>query len=203
MLFFQGNLDNCKDIYDSLGGKQPKPNYKVFEKAYYGMQKLVAEDEIQNLEYLVIIDFSLASSKKRLWVVNLQTQMIDFHSLVAHGKNSGNLFAEKFSNVKGSLQSSYGFYRTGETYIGKHGLSLYLDGLEEGINDKARERSIVMHGASYVSHEFIAKYGRLGRSFGCPAVPVSKHKAIINAIKGGNCLFIYSNNKEYWEKTQY
>jgi hypothetical protein len=110
--------------------------------------------------------------------------------------------AENFSNTPGSYASSPGFYTTGETYIGKHGLSLTLDGLEMGINDKARARAIVMHGADYVSPDFIRNYGRLGRSYGCPAVPVELSKDIIQTIKGGSCLFIYVPEKSYTSNSQ-
>jgi hypothetical protein len=105
--------------------------------------------------------------------------------------------AENFSNIPGSCASSPGFYTTGETYIGKHGLSLTLDGLEKGINDKARERAIVIHGADYVSSDYIRNYGRLGRSQGCPAVPAELSKEIIETIKGGSCLFIYVPKTSY------
>jgi hypothetical protein len=109
--------------------------------------------------------------------------------------------AEHFSNTPGSFASSPGFYITGETYIGKNGLSLTLDGIEKGINDRARERAIVMHGADYVSAEFISKYGRLGRSQGCPAVPKELNKKIIQTIKGGSCLFIYVPKESYTSKS--
>jgi hypothetical protein len=105
--------------------------------------------------------------------------------------------AEHFSNSPGSFASSPGFYITGETYIGKNGLSLTLDGIEKGINDKARERAIVMHGADYVSSDFVKTYGRLGRSQGCPAVPKELNKEIIQTIKGGSCLFIYVPKASY------
>jgi hypothetical protein len=105
--------------------------------------------------------------------------------------------AENFSNAPGSNASSPGFYTTGETYVGKHGLSLALDGLETGINDKARARAIVIHGADYVSADFIRNHGRLGRSLGCPAVPVELSKEIIQTIKGGSCLFIYVPEASY------
>ena len=146
---------------------------------------------------ITIIDFSLPSDKERLWVLDLIHGKVLFHCLVSHGRNSGELMAEHFSNTPGSCASSPGFYTTGETYIGKHGLSLTLDGLETGINDKARARTIVMHGADYVSTDFIRKYGRLGRSFGCPAVPEELSKEIIQTIKDGSCLFIYVPKTSY------
>ena len=118
-----------------------------------------------------------------------------YHCLVSHGKNSGELMAENFSNNPGSYTSSPGFYTTGETYFGKHGFSLRLDGIENGINDKARERAIVIHGADYVSPDFVKKYGRLGRSLGCPAVPEELSKEIIETIKDGTCLFVYDEDE--------
>ena len=123
--------------------------------------------------------------------------------MVAHGKNTGGLLAKNFSNTIGSKQSSLGFYITGNTYTGKHGLSLYLNGIEPNINDNAKERAIVIHGASYVSQDFISENGRLGRSFGCPAVPVSKHKTIINTIKNGSCLFMYYPSAYYFDHSQF
>ncbi|TSA27783.1 MAG: hypothetical protein D4R67_05505, partial [Bacteroidetes bacterium] len=125
-----------------------------------------------------------------------------FHCLVSHGRKSGELMAEYFSNTPGSNASSLGFYITGETYIGNHGLSLALDGIEKGINDNARERAIVIHGADYVSADFIRKYGRLGRSLGCPAIPEELKKEIIETIKSGSCLFIYRPSESYMSNSQ-
>jgi hypothetical protein len=119
-----------------------------------------------------------------------------FNSLVAHGKNSGDLYAEQFSNKNESFQSSLGFYITNETYIGEHGLSLKLDGLERNKNDNARNRAIVIHGADYVSNDFIKKHNRLGRSFGCPSLPTEVSEKIITTIKNKSCLFInHHSNK--------
>ena len=120
-----------------------------------------------------------------------------FNTLVAHGKNTGEEFARSFSNEPESHKSSLGFYTTKDTYQGEHGLSLKLEGKEPGFNDKAEARSIVMHGAGYVCDNFICQFGRLGRSFGCPSVPYGEHEQIINAIKGGSCLFIYYPDKKY------
>jgi hypothetical protein len=123
--------------------------------------------------------------------------------LVAHGKNSGENFAESFSNVPESLMSSPGFFITAETYTGKHGYSLRVDGLEKGINDNARVREIVIHGADYVSDDYIKKYGRLGRSWGCPALPAALSNKIIDKIKEGTCLFVYSTDKNYNKNTEF
>lgn len=167
------------------------PPLQLLKTALAGYEVLIEDKYISRPEVITIIDFSLPSDKKRLWVLDLINGKVLFRCLVSHGRNSGELMAENFSNTPGSNTSSPGFYSTAETYIGKHGLSLALDGLETGINDKARARAIVMHGADYVSDDFIRKYGRLGRSFGCPAVPVELSKEIIQTIKGGSCLFIY------------
>ena len=121
-----------------------------------------------------------------------------YWTLLAHGRNSGENFATSFSNRSGSYQSSLGFFRTAETYNGGNGYSLRLDGLEKGINDKARPRAVVIHGADYCSEDFIRSTGRLGRSFGCPALPQELNKPIINTIKDGSLLFIYADKPEYY-----
>lgn len=177
------------------------PSFPLLQTALSGYKLLVEEHFVKRSEVITIIDFSLPSDKERLWVLDLIRGKVLFHCLVSHGRNSGELMAEKFSNIPGSNASSPGFYATGETYMGKHGFSLKLDGLETGINDKARTRSIVMHGADYVSAEFIRKYGRLGRSFGCPAVPEELSEEIIQTIKGGSCLFIYVPEAGYISKS--
>jgi hypothetical protein len=178
------------------------PGSKLLETALSGFKKVSEEKKLNHPEVITIIDFGLPSDKERLWVIDLVHSKVLFHCLVSHGRNSGELMAEHFSNTPGSFASSPGFYITGETYIGKNGLSLTLDGIEKGINDRARERAIVMHGADYVSSDYIRKYGRLGRSHGCPAVPKELNKKIIQAIKGGSCLFIYVPKKSYLSNSQ-
>ena len=173
------------------------PPLYLLQTALAGYELLIEEKSINRREVITIIDFSLQSDKERLWVLDLHQGKVLFHCLVSHGRNSGELMAENFSNTPGSFESSPGFYVTGETYIGKNGLSLALDGLETGINDKARQRAIVMHGADYVSDDFVRAHGRLGRSQGCPAVPVELSEEIIKTIKGGSCLFIYAPTPNY------
>jgi hypothetical protein len=141
---------------------------------------------------LTVIDFSLPSSVKRLWVFDLRHERLLFEEWVAHGRNSGGLRAEAFSNRPGSLMSSVGTFRTGTTYDGRNGYSLQLDGLDVGLNDKARERAIVMHGADYVSEDFLQAQGRLGRSFGCPAVRRQVARDLIDTIKGGTLVYAYA-----------
>ncbi len=184
-------------IFPKTADSSEFPPLKLVQTALAGYELLVEEQFIKRTEVITIIDFSLPSNKERLWVLDLIQGKVLFHCLVSHGRNSGELMAEKFSNIPGSNASSPGFYTTGETYIGKHGFSLKLDGLEMGINDKARTRAIVMHGADYVSADYIRKYGRLGRSFGCPAVPPDLSKEIIQTIQGGSCLFIYVPKTSY------
>jgi hypothetical protein len=173
------------------------PPLPLLQTALAGYELLLEEKSVIRPEVITIIDFSLPSDKERLWVLDLIQKKVLFRCLVSHGRNSGELMAENFSNTPGSNASSPGFYTTGETYIGKHGLSLTLDGLEMGINDKARARAIVIHGADYVSSDFVRNHGRLGRSQGCPAVPAELSKEIIQTIKGGSCLFIYVPKTSY------
>lgn len=194
--------DNVNVIYNKLDSKTEKPNYEVFKKAVQGYIKLNKKDLLGKRNLLTIIDFSISSNKKRLWVLDLDNEKIIYHTLVAHGKNSGEEFAQQFSNVAESYKSSLGFYVTGKTYYGKHGLSLYLDGVETGFNDNARDRTIVIHGADYVSNDFIKKYGRLGRSFGCPALSMEESQEVINLVANKTCLFIYSPNKEYLSQSK-
>lgn len=140
---------------------------------------------------LTIIDYSLPSTERRLWVVDVDRGAVLFEELVAHGEGSGDNYPVAFSNTPGSHQSSLGLFRTEQTYWGRHGRSLRLSGLEWGVNDRAEERAIVMHGAWYVSEAFIAEHGRLGRSWGCPALPFGVHDAVIDRIKDGTAVFVY------------
>ena len=173
------------------------PATNLLQTALSGYELLKKEQTINRPEVITIIDFSLPSNQERLWVLDLIESKVLYHCLVSHGRNSGEVIAEKFSNKPGSYASSPGFYTTGETYFGKHGFSLRLNGIENGINDKARERAIVIHGADYVSSEFIEKNGRLGRSLGCPAVPEELSTEIIETIKDGTCLFVYAPTDSY------
>ncbi|WP_343617456.1 murein L,D-transpeptidase catalytic domain family protein [Flavobacterium sp.] len=172
------------------------PELKTFSEALKGFY-LLKERGIVQKNILTLIDFSLSSNTKRLWVIDMTTNTILFNSLVAHGRNSGEEFAAAFSNINSSFKSSLGFYATGEIYQGKHGASLRLDGLERGVNDNARGRGVVMHGADYVSESFIRDHKRLGRSQGCPAVPVELTDEIIQVIKDKSCLYIYHPSRSF------
>ena len=149
---------------------------------------------------LAVIDFSLPSSEPRMWIFDLQTHALLLEDLVAHGKGSGDNYAKSFSNIEGSNQSSIGLFRTQESYIGHNGYSLRLDGLEEGINDQARNRAIVIHAADYVDDSWVENYGRIGRSEGCPAVRPEVAKMVVDNLKGGQFMFSYSPD-EHWLAT--
>lgn len=163
----------------------------AFTKAITGFEKLIASGNISNTSVLTIIDFSLPSTVKRLFVIDLENNKLLYHTLVAHGRNSGKEMAMAFSNKPSSYKSSPGFYSTGEIYSGKNGVSLKLIGLEAGINNNALARGIVMHGAAYVNEALGNAQGYIGRSEGCPAVPMEYSGPIIKKIMGGSCLFIY------------
>jgi hypothetical protein len=156
--------------------------------------RLVAEG------FLTIIDYTLPSTARRLWVIDVAARRVVFNELVAHGVASGENYAAAFSNEPGSRQSSLGLFRTEGTYDGEHGESLRLSGLEPGINDRAMERAIVMHGASYVSSSVIAARGELGRSWGCPALERGVERRVIERIKGGTALFAYYPDS-HWLRT--
>jgi len=167
--------------------------YEAFEQAMEGYTSLSAE----NKDILTIVDFSLPSTAKRMYVLDMKNRKLLFHTIVSHGKNSGDNYATSFSNRLNSYQSSLGFFLTENTYQGENGYSLVLNGLEEGINDQAKARAVVIHGADYCSEGVIASLGRLGRSYGCPALPRALTKPIINTIKEGSLLYIYAENSDY------
>ncbi len=190
------SVSAAENAYTTLGLAQ-KLDFSIFERAYKGMQNI--QGVTRNV--LAIVDFSKPSSAKRLFVIDMDRQKILFETFVAHGQGSGNLNATKFSNTTDSHQSSLGFYLTTNTYQGKHGYSLRLRGMEKSINDNAENRAIVMHGADYVSEAVIRNTGRLGRSWGCPAVAPALNKPIIDAIKGGSVLYIHANDAEYVKRS--
>lgn len=184
-----------ESLYEEIASNSPNlPQLEVFEYAFKGWEQL--ESNISN-QLITIIDFSLPSTEKRLWVIDPVNKLVLVNSVVSHGRNSGELYATNFSNKPSSYKSSLGFYKTAETYHGKHGLSLRLDGLEKGFNDLARPRAIVIHGADYAREEFISAAGRLGRSLGCPALPSELSKEVIELIKEGSLLFIYGEDQNY------
>ncbi|ASK31437.1 hypothetical protein CEY12_15555 [Chryseobacterium sp. T16E-39] len=179
-------------------------NEEVFFKALTGFENLKKAGLLsQDSHLLTVCDFSMSSNTNRLWVIDTQEKKVLFNSLVAHGKNTGEEFATNFSNTESSLQSSMGFYITDATYNGDNGYSLRLLGMDKGFNDAAYKRAIVMHGANYVSEEFAAMHKRIGRSWGCPAIPKDLTAPIINTIKGRNCLFIYYPDQNYLSSSEW
>ncbi|HVN84331.1 MAG TPA: murein L,D-transpeptidase catalytic domain family protein [Candidatus Binatia bacterium] len=152
---------------------------------------------------LTLIDYSLPSTEKRLWVIDLEKRRVLFHELVAHGQNSGEAYAVAFSNRPQSRQSSLGLFRTDAVYDGRHGESLRLIGLEPGINDRADERRIVMHGAAYVNPRVVQRFGQLGRSWGCPAVDRTVLPKIVQQIKEGTALFAYYPDPNWLQQSHF
>lgn len=189
-------------VYENLELASLGLSRKAYELALAGYERLKSGGQVTQDHILSVVDFSLPSNQKRLFVIDLLKGELLFHTFVSHGKNSGKLIAKKFSNKASSFQSSIGFYTTGEPYQGKHGLSLRLIGEEKGINDKALQRGIVIHGADYAEEEVAARQGYLGRSLGCPAVPQSVHRALISTIQNGTVFFIYAPSAVYSKQSK-
>jgi len=190
---FDRAIDQLYEQLDLTGKLDPS----VFTLSMVGYYNMKGSGLLQVDSILTIIDYEKPSSEPRFFVVNLQEKTLLFITYVAHGKGSGIQFAESFSNKPGSLKSSQGFFVTADSYIGRHGYSLKLQGMEAGINDNAMQRAIVIHGANYVSEAFAREYGRLGRSWGCPALPEDLNRQVIDTIKGGSCLFVYYPDENY------
>lgn len=183
----------------TLGGLSPN----VFEMAMGAASCAVRSGEVGQPDTLTVIDYSRPSTEKRLWVFDLRSRRLLYQELVAHGQGSGENMAVTFSNDTDSHRSSLGLFVTGDPYVGKNGYSLRLDGLEDGINDRARERGIVLHGAPYVSADFAQLHGRLGRSWGCPALREAVARNVIDRVKGGGLLFVYYPDPEWLESSKY
>lgn len=177
----------------------PEMNPAVLKKAVSSMECALANGA-EPAARLAVIDFSLPSSEQRLWIFDLQRKKLLLQDLVAHGAGSGDNYAAAFSNIEGSHQSSIGLFRTQESYIGRHGYSLRMDGLEPGINDLARQRAIVIHAADYVDPSWVDRYGRIGRSQGCPAVRPEVASMVVDNLKGGQFMFSYYPD-EHWLAT--
>jgi len=187
-----------EDTFDEMDLRGTGLKRELFTKAVIGLQNFKKAKLISPNKYIIsIVDFGKASHYKRLWIIDLKSKKLLYQTLVAHGQGSGNDRAEVFSNQVNSHQSSLGFYITANTYMGKHGLSLKLNGMDAGFNTKALERAIVVHGADYVSKDFVKVHGRLGRSHGCPALPVALTPSIINTIKNKSLLYIDGNVNTY------
>ncbi len=179
--------DLCITKRLNINGLTPE----AFQWAYKGWTGLKKKNKLQIDTLLTVVDFSKPSNEDRLFIIDLKNEKLVLSSLVAHGMNTGEVEAEIFSNTPSSHKSSLGAYVTSHTYQGRHGYSLRLLGMEQELNSNAHKRAIVVHGADYVSHSYISENGRLGRSFGCPAIPRSLNDYVIDLIKDGSCLYIY------------
>jgi hypothetical protein len=190
--------DEQCDLFSTLRLAEKGLADEVFQLALKGYRKLETIGKLKNSGILTIIDFSQSSKNKRMYVIDLLHKVLLFNTYVSHGKNSGDEYAKKFSNVSGSLESSLGFYITKQESSGATvGLSLILEGIEKGFNDNAMKREIIIHGANYATENFIKQTGRLGRSFGCPSLPPDVIKPVVETIKDGSCLFIYNPDNNY------
>lgn len=178
-------------------------SYDAFKQGVIGYLNMVKRNEVTVERYLTIIDFSKPSTDERLFIFDVCSQTLVYQSIVSHGRNSGGLYATKFSNKNNSHQSSLGFYKTTSTYqSSKFKLALRLDGLEYS-NNKARSRGVVMHAADYATYDFLKKNGSLGRSYGCPAMPHENFKEVVSWIKHGSCMYIYYPSKSYQRYSKY
>jgi hypothetical protein len=186
----------------SLLKAAPRLAPRALEIALTALRHLQASGERVRSDVLTVIDYTKPSTEKRLWVFDLAHTRVLFEELAAHGKNSGDILAVRFSNAPNSLMTSLGAFLTGDPYIGKHGLSLRLQGLEEGINDNSMERAIVIHAAGYVSDIIAKSRGRIGRSWGCPAVRPEIARSLIEAIQGGTLVLAYYPDKSWLQTSK-
>lgn len=194
--------EEINEVYtDFVENNTSVPDLDSFKNGMIGYFKL-SDQNLIDKKILTIIDFTLSSTKKRMWVLDMTNNKVLFNTVVAHGKNTGGEFATNFSNKVNSLQSSLGFYVTGETYFGKNGYSMFIDGMEKQFNSKARERYVVVHGADYANPSFVNKLGRLGRSYGCPALPTALTNDIIDIIKDKSVIYIHSADKNYLSNSE-
>jgi hypothetical protein len=190
-------LATATSIYDEMSLEDSGLSRTAFEYAWTGYYKLRKKGLLHRTNILSICDFSQSSSKQRLYVIDVRNRRLLYRTYVAHGINSGSEFANDFSNQDESGKSSLGFYITTSTYTGCNGLSLRIEGMDKGFNDHAARRAIVIHGATYVSPRILHKYGVMGTTFGCPAVPDEMNTQIIPVVKNGSCWFIYYPSKKY------
>jgi hypothetical protein len=194
--------EEALDLYNTMNLKKLGLSIKAFEYALKGYKYLTECGKVYKNEVLSICDFSQSSRRKRFYVIDMAEKKVLINTWVAHGRNSGGEYARSFSNNPESHKSSLGFYVTGNTYYGSHGLALKIEGLEQSFNDKADERNIVIHGSNYVGAGFLSHSPINGRSFGCPALPQQETGKVIETIKDGTCLFIYHPSKNYIEKSK-
>jgi hypothetical protein len=189
-------------MVEKLVKAAPSADRKVIELAVSAVDCATVHGMTRS-DRLAVIDYSLPSTQRRMWVFDLSSGRLLYRELVAHGRNSGDNYPQHFSNTLGSLQSSLGLFRTLDTYSGSNGYSLRMDGLEEGFNDKALERAIVMHGAPYVNPDMAKTQGRLGRSWGCPALRSGVARQVIDSLKGGQFIFSYYPDQRWLASSRY
>ncbi len=190
-------LQYVNELYQRMGLEQRGLKKSTFDKGFKGYLSMKSQQYTGSNPILTIVDFDQASTEERLYVLNMDQGVLLYQTLVSHGKNTGTNIAKSFSNRHASYKSSLGFALTAETYVGRNGYSLRLDGLERGWNSEMRPRAVVMHGAPYVSHDFVRQHGRLGRSHGCPALPQELNREILDLIKGGSCIYQHKNDSKY------
>jgi hypothetical protein len=190
-------IATASSIYDEMDLEDSGLSRKAFEYAWTGYFKLKKKGLLRKTNILSICDFSQSSSNERLYVIDVRNRRLLYRTFVAHGINSGEEYANSFSNRMESCKSSLGFYITTGTYVGVNGLSLRINGVDKGFNDNALKRAIVIHGAGYVSRRILSKYGVMGTTFGCPAIPTEMTTQIIPVVKNGSCWFIYYPSRKY------
>lgn len=184
-----GGAAVADDLLAGLRRAAPQLPAAALEQALAALR--CAEGRAPMAVRLALIDYSRPSAERRLWLFDLAERRLLLHDFVAHGRESGEFLAERFSNRPGSRQSSLGLFRGAESYYGRHGYSLRLDGLEAGLNDQARARALVIHGADYVAAERVSSQGRIGRSLGCPAVRRGISRMLVDQLKDGQYLFAW------------
>lgn len=186
-----------ESLVERLAAAAPAANPQVISLATRAADCARRQGLLDGFRHLAVIDYSRPSTQPRLWVFDVAQGRLLFQELVAHGRNTGEGLAERFSNVEGSKMSSLGLFQTAETYYGSNGYSLRLRGLDAGFNDNALARAIVMHGAPYVSEAIAERVGRIGRSWGCPAVRQEVARTVIDTLKGGALIFAYFPDRKW------
>lgn len=195
--------DSVQSLYREIGLASYNLSYDVFRLGLMGYYSLLSEGSLNGKELFTIIDFEKPSTEKRFYTIDLKNKRLKYHTYVAHGRNTGQNIATDFSNIPHSNKSSLGFSVTGETYVGSKGYSLRLDGKEKSYNDKVRSRAVVIHAAEYATEEWIKRYGRLGRSQGCPALPPDLSREVIDSIKDRTMIFTYYPDETYLRNSPY
>jgi hypothetical protein len=187
----EGILPDSESLLARIEQVAEGPGHAALDAAIKAYARAISQGVVSNASLLTVIDYTRPSTVPRLWVLDLEAGRILHRELVAHGRNSGDNMATDFSNDEGSRKTSLGLFVTDQTYHGENGYSLRLRGLDPGINDNAMARAIVMHGAAYVSQTVVRQLGRLGRSWGCPALRSEVAQTVIDLIKNGTVVYAY------------